>query len=272
MFKPSILIPVILVIFLAGTRKAHAQLPSLPSFDSINASIQGGWITSDIPFLPDAAFDADSSDRGLWGLGVETELDLPINEDSLWAGTLGVGYNQLNLNGDLGAGRRMRGTLKDLPALSLYLGRKTSASYFGLTIAVSELSNGRIHTDPQPGTANPGPIKVSANAFSFGASYGYEYNHVFIEIGYMMRYFPSLAYELPAMSGFPNDLREKMYAGGFMIRVGGALGVKSKSPPLSKTTTKCAETTVDVENVAGYDFIPKCEGGVVTITPDRKAP
>ena len=256
----------VLVPVLAGVKHAQAQsLPALPGVDAVNASVQGGWIA---PTRDSTVPSANLDEGGLWGFGVETEFRIPGSDDKKWAGTLGLGYNQLNLSADLGAGRRLRGGLRDLPALTLYFGRASSELYFGATIAMSELVNGRIHTDPPAGISDPGPIKVSGGAFSTGFAAGWEYKHVFIEAGYMMRFFPSLAYDALPSTGFPADLGERMYAGGFMVRIGGTLGVKP--PAATKKKVTCVQTTYELTEADDYVYEGTCVNGVVTITPTPK--
>lgn len=219
----SLMVVTLAVVVISGSRAAHAQLPGLPDVNAINASAQIGtvWPT---PYSTVPSTELD--ELGLWGWGVETEFFLPIADDSPWQGTLGLGFNYLNLSADVGAGRRLRGGLRDLPTLSLYFGRVTNAWYVGVSLGLSELKDGRLHRDPPPGQVDPGPITVSATALSPGLSVGYELGPAFVEVGYVGRYFPSLAYGAIPTSGFPADLGERMYAGGFVVRVGGTFTVK----------------------------------------------
>jgi hypothetical protein len=251
---------VILAVVLTAPRADADILPGLPAVDSINASAQTGTIwpafTSAVPRTDAARFD-------LWGWGVETEFELPVNKDSVWEATLAVGYNQLNLNARFGAGRRLRGTLRELPALSLYFGRAKREWYIGVTIAESELINGRLHVDPAPDTVDPGPIKLTASAFSAGVAVGYQTGPVFVELGYVGRYFPSLAYDGVPMGGFPSDLGERMYAGGFVLRVGGSLRVKKDAP--RPRTIPCDGTTAEVTPPDRMELNHTCEKGVMTL-------
>jgi hypothetical protein len=214
-----------------GPASAQVLLPGLPDVQSVNASAELGtiWPT---PFSTVPRTSVNNVD--LWGWGVETEFQIPVEKGTPWEATLAVGYNQLNLAADIYKGRRLRGTLRDLPALSLYFGRVRHVWYIGVTIAESDLINGRLIRAPDPGMIDPGPIKVTAGAFSAGISLGWESGPLFLELGYMGRYFPSLQYDgIPTMTGFPPDLGQRMYAGGFMLRVGGRLDLKKPELPKS---------------------------------------
>lgn len=246
-------------------RLARAQLlPALPAVDAVNASGQVGtiWPT---PFSTIPKTTAENFD--LWGWGVETEFHLPFNEGSKWEATLAVGYNQLSMSARIAANRRLRGTLRDLPSLSLYFGRPQGAWYVGATIAQSELVNGRLHRDPEPGMSDPGPIKIAASSFSAGLALGYEIGPLFVELSYVGRYFPSLAYDgIPANTSFPADLGERMYAGGLMLRVGGSLDVKKSGP--TPTTFSCGGTTTVIP--AGTEFDATCSSSGATVNLHKK--
>jgi hypothetical protein len=254
-------LPLVVLAHAAGV--AQAQLPSvLPRVDAVNASVQLGSVTpADGATVPSfRVYEA-----GLWGFGVETEFKLPLLEGQPWEGSLGLGYNQLNLDATLGDGRRLRGTLRDLPALSLYLGRKTSRTYFGATIAVSELVNGRLHREARDGETAPSLIKVAAMAFSPGVAFGFEHRGVFVELGYMARFFPSLAYDGLPTSGLPSDLGERMWAGGFMLRVGGRLELTSPPPP-PKLKIPCDGIAAEVADDPKVKVDHTCAGGTLSIT------
>jgi hypothetical protein len=254
-----------MVALQARSGSAQVVLPGLPEVQAVNASAQVGWIEpSRSAAVPKTALSKDG--LGLWGWGVETELRLPVNKGSQWEATLAVGYNQLSLDADIFAGRRLRGTLRDLPALSLYLGRSTRAWYVGVTIAQSELVNGRLIGSPDPAMKDAAPIKVAASSFSAGVSIGVESGPFFAEIGYMGRYFPSLQYDGIPMGAFPSDLGQRMYAGGFMVRIGGSLGLK-KSEATKKFT--CGSASAEYTVPARQQETTTCTTQTLTVTIPR---
>lgn len=254
----------------AGSAFAQVVLPTLPEVQAINASAQFGNIVPSSSTIP----KTDRFGRDLWGWGVETEFQLPLAEDKPWRATLALGYNQLNLSADIYSGRRLRGTLRDLPALSLYFGRTSHGWYAGVTIAESELVNGRLLRAPDPGMQDPGPIKVAANSFSAGLSVGLEHGPLFIEFGYMGRYFPSLQYDGiptgPMGPVFPADLGQRMYAGGFVLRIGGTLEVKKDT---SKETISCGHASAEYTVPTGRRGKANCtEDGLTVTVPRDPAP
>ncbi|HEY0479469.1 MAG TPA: hypothetical protein VGD37_18245 [Kofleriaceae bacterium] len=248
-----------------AARSAGAQvvLPALPEIHAVNASFQLGTTApaySTSPATSLTKFD-------LWGWGVETEFALPVANDSRWA-TLAVSYNQLSLDADIYKGRRLRGTLRDLPALSLYVGRSTQPWYVGITIAQSELVNGRLSNKPLAGATDAGPIKIAASSFSAGVAIGYQVGPAFIELGYVARYFPSLQYDGIPTTGFPADLGDHMYAGGVMFRVGGRLSLHKNEP--AKRKIPCADTTTEVKVPTELDLDHECNNGVLNLRLHKK--
>ncbi|HEX8107252.1 MAG TPA: hypothetical protein VF516_05955 [Kofleriaceae bacterium] len=292
MSKPGVLLLSLTVfVSLGGSASAQIVLPGLPEVQAVNASAQLGtiWPTRS-PSVP----STNVADFDLWGWGVETEFHLPFQDGSKWEASLAVGYNQLSLSADL-KGRHLRGTLRDLPALSLYFGRAKRCSlefrdrfdpsaavgdqlvktcsqggwYWGLTIAESELINGRLIRTPDPGTVDPGPIKISAGSFSAGVAVGYENGPVFIELGYVGRYFPALAYDgIPAATGFPADLDQRMYAGGFVLRVGATLDLQK--PAVPKVAISCAGASTEIKVGSEMDLKHECDGDQLNVHVRKK--
>jgi hypothetical protein len=252
----------------ARLASAQVLLPGLPEVQSVNASAQAGTIaptSSPSSAVPKTALNLNELD--LWGWGVETEFQLPVAKGQPWEATLAVGYNQLSLSADIYKGRRLRGTLRDLPALSLYFGRVRHLWYVGITIAQSDLVNGRLYRAPEPGMTDPGPIKIAASSFSAGFSIGVESGPVFAEIGYMGRYFPSLQYDGVPTGAFPADLGQRMYAGGFMVRIGGTLSLKKSEAPKEKLS--CGSASAEYTVPSGQKGNASCTDQTLTVTIPR---
>lgn len=90
-----------------------------------------------------------------------------------------------------------------------------------------------------------------------------------VELGYVGRYFPSLAYDgIPANSSFPADLGQRMYAGGFVLRVGATLDLKKSDPPKSKIS--CAGASAEIAVPSEMDLAQRCEGGQLTVHVRKK--
>ena len=136
--------------------------------------------------------------------------------DTVWTFELGVGYGQTAGFEASDPDLELRGSVRDLPAVTAYASYETTGTYFGMR-------TGFMRTQAlQVSTADGTTFRGSGEAFLLGAVLGQAFDisavTAFLETGYMIRHFPSVQWDgsetLPA--GVKRDLR----LSGFVASVG----------------------------------------------------
>ena len=145
---------------------------------------------------------------------VETVTASPRSED-LWLFELGLGYGQVSGFKSGRADLDLRGSVRDLPAVSLYATYEPRNLYFGVRSGFMKLHNFQVYDEA--GEVYEG----KAESFLAGGVFGYapEWRDMipFVEFGYTIRDFPSIDWSEDVVPpGIPRDLS----VSGWSIGVG----------------------------------------------------
>ena len=212
---------------LASADEADAQSFSLPKVDNVNFFFQAGAIIGSEDVNDDPA--EDSSVFSQIGWGFETSFDMLKTPN--WDLELAVGYDQAFFRGKLIERYALRGTIRDLPAISIYASHR-SAFYFGFGTGLVTLSNMAAYENGHK------RFSVSGDTFDLAAKLGrlfrYERASLFFEAAYHARFIGGVNYGMNA----PDTLPSSLYFGSLIFSIGGQVTLKSKSGAASDVDIK----------------------------------
>jgi hypothetical protein len=213
----------IVALFLVSSSiSAHAQTVMLPRIDGINFYGEIG------EFEGKEAIDANTyGPFGTYGWGFETSFTLAATSSHVVE--LAVGYDQLFQHARFAEGFDLRGEVRELPSVSIYISFPDDL-YVGLATGVVSLANATIDN----GTSR---FAITGDTFDAAAKIGYEIPlqpgtsivdrriYGFIEADYHARYFGGINYG----AGAPADLPGRMYLGGFTLSTGVQISLDAKN-------------------------------------------
>ncbi len=137
---------------------------------------------------------------------------------TIWTFEMGLGYGQV-----VGLALRdstldLRGSVRDLPAASLYATFEPTGTYGGLRAGYMKTQGLQVIT------GDGARVAGSAEAFLAGAAFGQALEvgamSLFVETAYTVRYFPSLQWQTDVVpDGAPRDLRLNQWSIGAGIQV-----------------------------------------------------
>jgi hypothetical protein len=127
-------------------------------------------------------------------------------EEELWTFELAIGYGQLSGFSLAEEALELHGSVRELPAVTIYAAHVASSAYLGLRTGLIETHALRLYGDE--GTVMEG----SGQAFQLGAALGWAPEVLgvfpFVEAAWMARSFPSLEWDTDALpAGAPRELR-----------------------------------------------------------------
>ena len=138
----------------------------------------------------------------------------------VWTFELGLGYGQLAGFESREPSLQLRGSVRDLPAISLYASYEDLGTYFGLRSGLMEL------TGLQMTNADGDTWKGSGKSFMAGVLAGQAWEvagfNVFFEAAWTLRDFPSVEW---SGSGLPTATPRDMNLSGWSIGTGVQFGV-----------------------------------------------
>lgn len=126
--------------------------------------------------------------------------------DTVWTFELGVGYGQTMGFEAADPSLELRGSVRDLPAVTVYATYEPSGTYFGMRTGFMKTQALQVATAEES-------FSASAEAFLLGAVVGQSFDvsmlTMFLEVGYMVRHFPSVEWSDggPLPPGIKRDLR-----------------------------------------------------------------
>lgn len=194
----------------------------LPKIDGINFYGEVG------DFEGHEAVDAQSyGPFGTYGWGFESTFTLSAKDTHVVE--LAVGYDQLFQHARFADGFVLRGEIRELPSVSIYVSFPNDV-YVGIATGVVSLANANIND----GVSR---YSISGDTFDAAAKIGYtipfqpgtsiENRRIygFIEADYHARYFGGINYG----AGAPADLPGRMYLGGFTLSTGVQISLDGKN-------------------------------------------
>jgi len=140
----------------------------------------------------------------------------------VWTFELGLGYGQTSGFDAREPTIEMKGSIRDLPAVSLYASYDASGTYFGLRSGLMELSG--LQVIDEGGTAYKGSGKSFMAGLLVGQAWSVAGLNLFVEASYLVRDFPSVEWASSTPPpGTPRsmDLSGWSLGGGVQFSVGG---------------------------------------------------
>jgi len=138
---------------------------------------------------------------------VERTRPPPAPTDTVWTVELGIGYGQVSGFHLADPGLELRGSIRDLPAATVYASYEPWATYFGLRTGFMRTKSLQV-IDRGSGDTFTG----NSEAFLLGGLVGYAWSigdfWAFAETAYTLRYFPSVEWNAGSLpGGVPSDMR-----------------------------------------------------------------
>lgn len=127
-------------------------------------------------------------------------------EEELWTFELAIGYGQISGFSLEASGLDLRGSVRELPAVTLYASHVGTGAYLGLRTGLIETHALRLYE------SDGSLMEGSAQAFQLGGVAGLAFEvmgvYPFVEGAWMARSFPSVAWDSDALpAGTPRALR-----------------------------------------------------------------
>lgn len=212
------------VVAAGSAGQARAQSFSLPKLDSVNFFFQAGSLVGSRDLVDDPS--ANEKTFGELGWGFETSFDMITSP--AWDVELSVGYDQMFMRARFVDRYTLRGTLKNLPSISVYASH-ANGLYVGFGTGLVSLNNVSAFNDGHRA------FSISGDTFdltgrlgiakNLGGSGGIKPANLFVELAYHARFLGSAAYG----TGAPDTLPRSLYFGGVVISVGAQVSVKPSS-------------------------------------------
>ncbi|MGH7720254.1 MAG: hypothetical protein ACREON_15600 [Gemmatimonadaceae bacterium] len=147
--------------------------------------------------------------------------------DTTWLIEIGLGYGQVGGFRAQDPTFDLRGTIRELPAFSVYLTHTKSDLYMGLRSGLLELQSMRIYDQSgELSTVDGSTFSLGLMAGrSFGVPGGFENLSFFVEGAYTFRKFASLEYDTP-FTVFPERYPRELSFSGWDVGVGFQLDLR----------------------------------------------
>ena len=144
----------------------------------------------------------------------------PMPVDTVWEFEMGFGYGQLLGFEEKEGGADLRGSVRELPAVSLYAVNYPSRAYLGLRSGFLKVHGLQAITEGPDGE-DATVFKGTADSFLLGAAVGTWFDvsavSLLLEASYAVRTFPSISW---SGSSLPADLPRKLNLNSWMIGTG----------------------------------------------------
>lgn len=237
-WRPSHVVLGFVIAILLAEGAAQAQSISLPKIDNVNFFFQGGEIWNSGDLSDDES--ADGKDLRQYGWGFETTFDLTKFER--WNVELAVGYDQMFLRTRLDDTYKLRGTVRNLPSISLYGSYPSEpiGFYAGFGTGIVSLSGVTAYD-----ASDARQFTIGGDTFNLvghiGAFYDFGKFSLFVEAAYQARYLGGVSYtSLVPNTPPPSGLPDSLYIGGPMLSFGAQIELSAKPKSASEDEVKAA--------------------------------
>jgi len=271
-----------------GAAHADAQTLSLPKLDNVNFFLQAGSLIGSHDLVDDPS--SNEKTFGELGWGFETSFDMLTSPT--WDVELSVGYDQMFMRARFVNRYNLRGTIRNLPSISIYASHDNGL-YAGLGTGPVSLSNVSAFSDGHRAFAVGGDtFDLSARLGLAKRLGGNEHGKdsrasLFVELAYHARFIGNVSYG----TGAPDTLPASLFFGGAVISIGAQVSLKLsassfdedvkaevkhlKNEPWPVPTSVIASKTACASAESEPDFVPvddywdptRC-GNPTTVTPN----
>ncbi|HEX3475471.1 MAG TPA: hypothetical protein VHT91_10645 [Kofleriaceae bacterium] len=219
---------VVAAVLIAGGAAAHAQSLPLPRVDNVNFFFQAGSLIGSHDLVDDPS--SNEKTFGELGWGFETSFDMLTSPD--WDIELAVGYDQMFLRSKFVNKYGLRGTIRNLPALTIYAS-SPNGLYAGFGTGLVSLSNVSAFLDGHR------QFTVGGDTFDLTAKIGvskdlgdkvvtkYSRANLFVELAYHARFLGNVSYGM----GAPDTLPGSLFFGGVVVSVGAQVSLRPSAGP-----------------------------------------
>jgi hypothetical protein len=208
----------------AGAGEARAQSLSLPKLDNVNFFFQAGSLIGSHDLVDDPS--SNEKTFGELGWGFESSFDMLTNPD--WDIELAVGYDQMFLRSKFVNKYGLRGTIRNLPAISIYAS-SSNGLYAGFGTGLVSLSNVSAFLDGHRAFSVGGDTFDLAGKIGVSKDLGdkvatkYSRANLFVELAYHARFLGNVSYGM----GAPDTLPGSLFFGGVVVSVGAQVSLKA---------------------------------------------
>lgn len=127
--------------------------------------------------------------------------------EKIWSIEMGIGYGQVSGFELADPALQLRGSIRDLPAASVYASYEPWSTYFGLRTGFMRTKGLQVF-DKNTGEVNSGAAEAFLAAFLVGYMWSLGDFWAFAETAYTSRYFPSVEWKSgPLPDGVPTDFQ-----------------------------------------------------------------
>lgn len=131
----------------------------------------------------------------------------PAPTETIWSVELGIGYGQISGFDLADPSLKLRGSVRDLPAASVYASYEPWSTYFGIRTGFMRTKGLQV-LDRDGGESFDGDGEAFLAAGLLGYAWSLSDFWAFLESAYTIRYFPSVQWSGGALpAGVPTDLR-----------------------------------------------------------------
>ena len=210
-------------VLIASGGAARAQSLPLPRVDNVNFFFQAGSLIGSHDLVDDPS--SNEKTFGELGWGFETSFDMLTSPD--WDIELAVGYDQMFLRSKFINKYGLRGTIRNLPAITIYAS-SPNGLYAGFGTGLVSLSNVSAFLDGHR------QFTVGGDTFDLTGKIGvskdlgdkvvtkYSRANLFIELAYHARFLGNVSYGM----GAPDTLPGSLYFGGVVVSVGAQVSLR----------------------------------------------
>lgn len=137
---------------------------------------------------------------------VEPVSPPPAPTETIWTVELGIGYGQISGFDLADPSLQLRGSIRDLPAASVYAFYEPLSTYFGIRTGFMRTKGLQVF-DRDTGESFTGDAEAFLAAGLLGYAWSVSDFWAFVESAYTVRYFPSVQWSGGALpAGVPTDL------------------------------------------------------------------
>lgn len=127
--------------------------------------------------------------------------------DTIWSVEMGIGYGQVSGFALADQTLQLRGSIRDLPAASVYASYEPWSTYFGVRTGFMKAKSLQV-LDQDTGVTSSGETEAFLAGFLMGYAWSLGDFWAFTEAAYTVRYFPSVEWSGGALpEGVPTDLQ-----------------------------------------------------------------
>jgi hypothetical protein len=250
------------MLMAGGAGAAHAQSLPLPRIDNVNFFFQAGSLIGSHDLVDDPS--SNEKTFGELGWGFETSFDMLTSPS--WNIELAVGYDQMFLRSKFVSKYGLRGTIRNLPAISIYASSRNGL-YAGFGTGLVSLNNVSAFLDGHRAFSVGGDTFDLAGRIGVSKDLGdriatrYSRANLFVELAYHARFLGNVTYG----TGAPDTLPGSLYFGGVVVSIGAQVSLKPSASSLED------DVKAEVHRLKSQ-VAPPPTGALTTITGCAGAP